>query len=539
MTDRGWQHAVLRDIGVSISGLVTAEPPPHISRPSPAPAGTPSPLPVPLAPPEPHVAPPPTTDPSETIHDGLPILPEAETAASSRQQTMTFRRPEDLPGPAHPKAPPPPAPSTYPYWYTEPSLPADPEAEPGPEPQPAAEPEPGIAEPHQATPAWYAAEPSVSGLIGAPVPPEPEPPRAPVQSPPPPQADPYAQQPVPPQADPYPQWPGPPQANPAAYHPAPEGSGPGPGPLAPQSAGALVRRNPHGDPLIRRIGDKVRRAVGTSATSDAREQAAITAMLARPVPTCRQLAIVSIRGGAGKTTLAALIGAAIAEHRDDRVLVVDADPELGSLPLRLGVRPERSMRDLARANPRSWEEATGYLSQANERLWVLSGSATGGMDTELELGTFRAAFGGVGRYFSTSVIDCGAGILGGVQAGMFETAHAQVLVTPSTVDGALSARRALDWFADRGHTGLLSRTVISLVAHTPRADADLDRVNDLLGAGGRPVIHLPYDRHLATGTSIEMSRVGAGTRTAAIRLAAEVFTRSLAGTLSSIREGGS
>ena len=331
----------------------------------------------------------------------------------------------------------------------------------------------------------------------------------------------------------------PPQPTPAAYHPAPEGFGPGPGPLAPQSADALVRRNPHGDPLIRRIGDKVRRAVGTTATSDARQQAAITAMLARPVPTCRQLAIVSIRGGAGKTTLAALIGAAIAEHRDDRVLVVDADPELGSLPLRLGVRPERSMRDLARVNPRSWEEAAGYLSQANERLWVLAGSVAGGMDTELELGMFRAAFSGVGRYFSASVIDCGAGILGGVQAGMFETAHAQVLVTPSTVDGALSARRALDWFADRGHTGLLSRTVIALVAHTPRADADLDRVNDLLGAGGRPVIHLPYDRHLATGTSIEMSRVGAGTRTAAIRLAAEVFTRSVAGTLSSIREGGS
>lgn len=296
------------------------------------------------------------------------------------------------------------------------------------------------------------------------------------------------------------------------------------------TADSLVRRNPHGDPLMRRMGQGVRKAVGATAANDLRELADVTGRLARPVSTCRQIAVVSVRGGAGKTTLAALLGAVIAEHREDRVLAADADPGLGSLSLRLGVTAERSMHELAAVHPRSWEETSRYLSQAAHRLWVLSSTTGGRLGGELDLQTFRAAFGGLGRYFSASVIDCGAGILGGLQRGILATAHAQVLVTPATVDGALSARSALDWFAANDYGALLSRTVIALVTHTPHAYADLDQVQAMLSTGGMTVIHLPYDRHLATGTSIDLGRIGASTRTAATRIAADVFARSVGGT---------
>ena len=48
-------------------------------------------------------------------------------------------------------------------------------------------------------------------------------------------------------------------------------------------------------------------------------------MLQRPVPSFRQFAVVSVRGGAGKTTMAALLATELARHRADRVLAVDAD----------------------------------------------------------------------------------------------------------------------------------------------------------------------------------------------------------------------
>jgi MinD-like ATPase involved in chromosome partitioning or flagellar assembly len=294
-------------------------------------------------------------------------------------------------------------------------------------------------------------------------------------------------------------------------------------------ADALMRKNPYGDRLMRRMGLGMRKVVGTTAANDIREMADLNGRLIRPVSTCRQIAMVSVRGGAGKTTLAALIATVIAEHRNDRVLAVDAETGFGSLPLRLGATPQKSVHDLASAHPRTWDESSSYLTQVAQRLWVLSGTTGGRLERELDLDTFRSAFGGLGRYFSASVIDCGAGILGDLQQGILATAHAQLLVTPATVDGAYSARSAVEWFQANGHAELLSRTVIALVTHTPHADADIEQLQTMLSAGGLTVTHLPYDRHLATGTALDMERIGAATRAAATRIAADVFSRTIGG----------
>jgi MinD-like ATPase involved in chromosome partitioning or flagellar assembly len=278
---------------------------------------------------------------------------------------------------------------------------------------------------------------------------------------------------------------------------------------------------------MRRLGSGVRRAVGGGAGTEAREAADIKARLSRAVASCRQIAVVSVRGGAGKTTITALTAEIMAEHRTDRVLAVDADSGLGSLPLRLGVRPNRALADIVTAPTRSWEETSALLTRSGERLWVLPGSLDGRMAAELNLGAFQAAYGRLSRYFSTALVDCGAGIHGELQRGVLGTAHAQLLITPGTVDGAISAMSALDWFATHGQAALLRRTVVVLVTHSPHADADLARVQDMLSTNGMPVFHLPYDRHLAGGAAIDLSRVSTATRTAAVRIADEVFTLSL------------
>jgi hypothetical protein len=41
-----------------------------------------------------------------------------------------------------------------------------------------------------------------------------------------------------------------------------------------------------------------------------------------------------------------------------------------------------------------------------------------------------------------------------------------------------------------------------------------------------PVVHMPYDRQLATGATIDMARISSGSRVAAVRIAAEVLTRA-------------
>lgn len=288
----------------------------------------------------------------------------------------------------------------------------------------------------------------------------------------------------------------------------------------------LVRRSAHGDPLVRRMSRGVRRAVGASVADEVRRTADVEQIIGRPVSSCRQIAVTSIRGGAGKTTVAGLTGTVIAQYRKDRVLAVDADSGLGSLPLRLGVRTERSLHDLNAAGPGSFDDAARFLGRTADGLWVLSGTAGGHITHELDLATFRSAAGGMSRYFSAMVVDCGAGLLPELQRGILSDSHAQVLVTPGTVDGALSARGALEWQARNGYQHLLTRTVIAFVTHTPHVDADLTRAGQLLSGGGMPVVHMPYDRHLATGTAVESARIGQETRAAAIRVALEAFARA-------------
>ncbi|WP_285568637.1 hypothetical protein [Actinoallomurus iriomotensis] len=315
------------------------------------------------------------------------------------------------------------------------------------------------------------------------------------------------------------------------HDPGPPGSAP-PQPAAPPQPGRpvpqdLVRRSVHGDPLMRRMSRGVRRAMGTAAADEIRRTADVAQILSHPVSSCRHIAVTSIRGGAGKTTIAGLTGTALAQYRKDRVLAVDADSGLGSLPLRLGLRIERSLHDLAESGPRSFEETASFLGRTADGLWVLSGTADGQITHELDLAKFKTVASAMSRYFAALVIDCGAGLLPELQRGILADAHAQVMVTPGTVDGALSARGALEWQARNGYQHLLTRTVIAFVTHTPHVDADLTRAGQLLSGGGMPVVHMPYDRHLATGTAVESARIGQETRAAAIRIALEAFGRAL------------
>lgn len=307
---------------------------------------------------------------------------------------------------------------------------------------------------------------------------------------------------------------------------------PAPRPSQPQAPGGgpigahdLVRKSAHGDPFARRLSRGMRRVVGASGAAEVRRTADVEMILGRQLPSRRQIAVTSIRGGAGKTTVAGLTATVIAQYRQDRVLAVDADSGLGSLPLRLGVAPQWSVHDLAKAQPRTFEDVSQYLSRTADGLWVLSGTAGGRIGGELDLATYQAAVGVLTRYFAAIVVDCGAGLLPELQRGVLADSHAQVMVTPGTVDGAISAQGALDWQRRNGFEHLMPRTVIAFVTHTPHVDADLSRAAQMMG--GMPVVPLPYDRHLATGTAVESARIGADTRAAAIRVAVEAFARAV------------
>ncbi|QXJ24193.1 hypothetical protein AGRA3207_005467 [Actinomadura graeca] len=286
----------------------------------------------------------------------------------------------------------------------------------------------------------------------------------------------------------------------------------------------------HGDSLLRRVG---RGAMRPFRSAD--EVHAVTEhgrWIQHPVTTGRRIAVMGVRGGSGKSTVAALIASAYARHRDDRVLALDLDPELGTLPLRLGARAEHSLADLAEEDlgTATFEQVRPLLTALGDRLWALPATrgrlGAGHVDAEL----YRSAGTQLSRFFGITVADNGAGIRSRLHQAVLASAHAQILVAPATVDGAARVGRVLDWMAVGGLEALRPRTLVVFTARSPHraGTVDVDRAAGILAEIGVAAIRLGFDRQLAVGTTLDHGRLAYSTRLTAIAIAAEALRRAVA-----------
>lgn len=289
-------------------------------------------------------------------------------------------------------------------------------------------------------------------------------------------------------------------------------------PVAPDTP-VPVGRVPVGDTALRR---GVRAVLGlVTGGVAARELADLAAAVQVPVTTGRRIGVVSTRGGAGRTTVTALLGMVYATRRADHVVVSDADPEPGSLGWRLGLPPTPPLGTLA---PGLLAACSGSLDAVDELLprtpaglRLLPGAAPGQPSPSGEI--LRA----LSRFFAVGVADCGRGLLHQATLDVLAGCHAVVVVSPATPDGLRSTCAALDLLPP----GALDHTTLALctldrtgrAAITGGAAAMVDRF-------GVPVVWLPYDRHLAAGAPIGPARLGEGTVVAATRLAAIALDRA-------------
>ncbi|MEV0278322.1 MinD/ParA family protein [Streptomyces sp. NPDC050610] len=293
----------------------------------------------------------------------------------------------------------------------------------------------------------------------------------------------------------------------------------------------LVKGRPRsGDSAARRTGRAVRRMVGGSAAREVAEATRVAQAVQQPVATGRQIVVTSIRGGAGKTTVAALLGRTYAHYRQDPVLMLEADPALGTLPVRLAAPAVRwTCGDLAQIIEPTMQltDITGYLVQLPDRGWLLPGSQ-GRVGTRLELAEYRSVMVALRRYFGVTVVDCET-LPSELSRTALAAAQARVLVAPATVEGVTSTRAVLDWMASLPRPMMLPGTVVVLAASSPHMALDVAAAGAHLQLEGVRVLMLPYDRHLAAGGPIRTDLLGEATREAATELAAEVLNRAVSG----------
>jgi MinD-like ATPase involved in chromosome partitioning or flagellar assembly len=256
-----------------------------------------------------------------------------------------------------------------------------------------------------------------------------------------------------------------------------------------------------------------------------REREDLLAMIRQPIAGDFRIAVLSIKGGVGKTTTTLGLGSALAMVRSDRVIAVDANPDRGTLGERVSdASTESTVRDLlSDPNINRYADVRSHTRMAGSRLEVLASEQEPAVSEVFGETDYRRTIDILRHYYNIILTDCGTGIMHSAMSGVLDLAHAIVLVSSPAMDAARSASATLDWLMQHGHSALVREAHVVLSSSRPGSAAmKLDKVYEHFEARCRSIHHIPFDPHLAEGADINFSLLNSQTYQAYLELAGAV-----------------
>jgi MinD-like ATPase involved in chromosome partitioning or flagellar assembly len=235
--------------------------------------------------------------------------------------------------------------------------------------------------------------------------------------------------------------------------------------------------------------------------------------------------VLTRKGGVGKTTISTLLGMALAQVREDRVIAIDANPDRGTLAERVSKSTRFTVRDVVNraASIDGFAEFSNMVSRDETRLDVLASDADPMLSEAFNEGDYNVVADMAARYYSLVITDCGTGIVHSVMRPTLQRANTLVIVSGGSVDEARLASETLTWLEANGFGELVRNSVVALNTATQATLlVKLDEIEQHFRTRVRSVVRIPYDPALAAGSVIKFNELNKQTREAARELASEV-----------------
>lgn len=263
----------------------------------------------------------------------------------------------------------------------------------------------------------------------------------------------------------------------------------------------------------------------------------LVARVQHPLRSCYRIAMLSQKGGVGKTTITATLGATFAANRGDRVIAVDANPDRGTLSQKVPLETAATVRHLLRdaEGISAYSDVRHYTSQGPSRLEVLASESDPAVSEAFSAEDYARAVEVLERFYSVVLTDCGTGMLHSAMSSVIDKADVLVVISSGSVDGARSASATLDWLDAHGHQDLVRNSIAVINGVRPgagrlgrksggngTAKVDLTKVTDHFARRCRTVCQVPFDPHLEEGAEISLDRLREETRESLLELAAVV-----------------
>ena len=244
----------------------------------------------------------------------------------------------------------------------------------------------------------------------------------------------------------------------------------------------------------------------------------------RPLRGDYRIAVMSLKGGVGKTTTTVALGGVFSSIRHDRVIAIDANPDLGTLAQRVAAPGPATIRDLLNAEDTSkYASIRQFTTQAKSRLEVIGSERDPAVSESFSDEDYRHAVDILQHHYNVMLTDCGTGLMHSAMSGVLELANSLVLVTSPALDGAQSASATLDWLNLHGYEQLAANSVVVVsAAHPENATIDMDQLIAHFRSRTRAVHVIPFDRHLSEGATVDLDRISKETKQAYMELAAIV-----------------
>lgn len=244
----------------------------------------------------------------------------------------------------------------------------------------------------------------------------------------------------------------------------------------------------------------------------------------QPCPQGRRIAVISRKGGVGKTTTTLMIGHTLAAVRPDRVIAIDGNPDAGTLGHRVPRQTDATVVDALarRGSIVGYPDARALTSQSSSRLEILASPEDPHASRALRGEDYQTILSELDNHYNVMLCDTGTGIMDDANTGILEAVDQIVVVTGAALDSARAAGLTLDWLDTHGHSHLVRDAVVVVNAIAELGRIDLDQVSRHFAERCRAVHHIPLDRHLESGGVTNPDMLDPGTQEAWLEAAAAV-----------------
>lgn len=261
-----------------------------------------------------------------------------------------------------------------------------------------------------------------------------------------------------------------------------------------------------------------------------REEDELARRISRQLQGSYNTAVLSLKGGIGKTSTTVGVGLTLAEYRGDPPCAIDANPDSGDLVERAlgeGIYQQQSLRtitDLLK-NVDSIDSLTAlarYMHHAG-RLHLIAGEQDPEVSDSLTAEEYLRIRKLISGYYSVALTDCGTGVTHNAMSGILQSADNLIIAAGYAVSGAKRARSTLQWLASHGYEEL-ARNAIVVITDKDEVSSrvDKDAIEDHLSGICRQLIAVPHDRGVADGDLVTLDVLRPETRRAYREIAAAI-----------------